>query len=587
MIPFRLSPYVHTVENRLIPGLVQRGIFHQLTGEVFEVNETIQSLLNSLKLMKLVWMSVEELKSRTDAPSLQVRQLILKEFLIPEGADPLYTFAKRYAVRPIQNPALAYCGAGGEVLLVRTSMAEHIFSLKRDEPPRIIEERMPPLAAEIFLRADGTQTLRQIFEELNVASASDLLKDAAFKDALHFLTTPERQLVKFTSQPEDVIDPFKPCNIVPRHLYHALKWEPPEANLAPSIANFHLHGIEDALWEFDMIEPTLNHAFRFPSEALGGLDYGSRFCLSALTPEACARVGQGPRLSVLEVGGGTGTFARSFIKQAVGLTATRLNGAEVSYQIMELSPALIASQKKVLAEQLLAVEHVQQDATEFDLPAHKFDLIIANEVVADFPVASVHRIKTVEMEGDDKHWSGEGVSDVERYALDVADAPDSFLVNTGVFRFIERAWNHLNPGGALIITEYGGENRYPSQAYQLNHEEFSIHFGHAAACARKVGFHCRLLSLKDFLEADDEVLMLDGREERILCLNSILQKFNLSLPFAAISKNEFHQRFREVIERIKLTGMSFSPLSAGSHYGPNWNEFMALIMNKPEDAKAS
>ena len=28
--------------------------------------------------------------------------------------------------------------------------------------------------------------------------------------------------------------------------------------------------IEDASWEFDQIEPTVNHSFRFPHEALGG-----------------------------------------------------------------------------------------------------------------------------------------------------------------------------------------------------------------------------------------------------------------------------------------------------------------------------
>ena len=93
-----------------------------------------------------------------------------------------------------------------------------------------------------------------------------------------------------------------------------------------------------------------------------------------------------PKLEVLEVGGGTGSFARAFIKQAASLNATGVN-----YHILDLSPALMENQRKILSELLPESRHFQQDATEFDLPGHTFDLIISNEVIADFPVASVQR----------------------------------------------------------------------------------------------------------------------------------------------------------------------------------------------------
>ena len=588
MISLILSPYAHIVENRLIAGNIHYGIFHQLSGEVYDLNQTILTLLGNLKMVRRVWIDPEELKLRTDPASVQVKQLIAKEFLIEEGSDPLVSFADQYVVRPIQNPAIAWRAEDGIVWLVRTSMASHVFSPHKDELPAVIEEPLPPVAAAIFLQADGTKTLRQIFAELE-PSDGDLFSDSNFREAVNFLTHRETQLIKFTSRREDLADPFKPCNIVPRNLYHSAKWNPSTTAGSSAAADFHLHGIEDAWWEFDLIEPTINHSFRFPSEALGGLDYGGRFCCSALNSEVLPRLNKLNRMNMLEVGGGTGTFARSFIKQAASLAAASAKAIDITYQIMELSPTLIQSQKEVLAD-LFPVRHFQQDATQFHLPGHKFDLIIANEVVADFPIASVHRAAVVTAPHSSNEpsqtWEGEGAGDIEKYDLPVDDAPDSFLINSGVFRFIERAWEHLAPGGALIISEYGGEHQYPIKEYQLNHDEFSIHFGHVAVCARSVGFRSRLISLKEFLEVNDQVLMLDGREEQILCLNSIFQRHGLSLPYAAISQREFQEKFQHLLERVGLIGITFSPLSSGFHYGPDLNEFFVLILQKPEQEVA-
>ena len=156
-------------------------------------------------------------------------------------------------------------------------------------------------------------------------------------------------------------------------------------------------------------------------------------------------------LEVLEVGGGTGTFARAFIQQAASL-----NGTSINYHILDLSPALMANQRKILSELLPERRHFQQDATEFDLPDHTFDLIISNEVIADFPVASVQR-------KNGESGREMALTYLDKYDLSDKDAPDAFVVNAGVFRFIERAWKHLKPGGTLIVSEYGSEHIYPAR----------------------------------------------------------------------------------------------------------------------------
>lgn len=520
MPTYRINPYISFIENRLFPGVIQRAVFHRLTGEIIEHDFT---------------------KSLT-ADDVQLRQLIQRGFLITEDYDPLTPLLDWYVARPIQNPALVYRSQTGEWMLVRTSMKQTVYSPKVDELPVVVEETLSPVAAEILLMADGTRTLRQIFSELTEA-----------REAVDFLTTQERQLIKLTLRQEDLADPFSGVNIVPRNLYHS------ERKDQPTITDFHLHGIEEAAWEFDFIEPTVNHSFRFPHEALNGLDYGSRFCVSTLRPEVVPLLDHSDHLEVLEVGGGTGSFARSFINQA------KLNKTNVNYHILDLSPALMENQRKLLSELLPVSSHFHQDATDFDLPDHTFDLIVSNEVIADFPVAPVN---------------GDGAYYVEKYGLSDKDAPDSFVVNAGVFRFIERAWKHLKPGGTLIVSEYGSEHIYPAASFNLNHDEYTIHFGHLAACAAKVGFECRLLTLKEFLSLDDDVLVLNGREEHLLCLNHVFKNYGEVLPYAVISRSDFENRCRAIVEQTGLIGYSFSPLRTGYHYGPNIRDFLVLIMKK-------
>jgi len=545
MNTYRLNPYVSFVESRLVPGFVKRAVFHRLTNDIFEPSENLDV-------------------SR-DGP--EVRELIKRAFLIPDGYDPLAPLVDHYVARPIQNPALVYRSENNEWILVRTSMEQTVFSPKLDQLPPVIEEKLSPVAADILLLADGSKTLRQIFHALR--GDANILEDTEFRTAIDFLTTQQRQLIKLTPAQEYLDEPFAYVNIIPRTLFHSDRKDQPRTdNSTDTIIDFHLHDIEDAGWEFDLIEPTINHILRFPHEALGGLDYGSRFCNSTLRPEVLPLLNQSSQLEVLEVGGGTGTFAHSFLRQAASL-----NGNGIKYHILDLSPTLMKHQRKILSELLPEHRHFHQNATEFDLPEHTFDLIISNEVIADFPVASVQR------NGDE--WKGDGAYYVEKYDLADKDAPDSFLVNAGAIRFLERAWKHLRPGGALIVSEYGAEQIYPQQGYHLNHQAYSIHFGHLAASAAKIGFECRLLPLKEFVQLNDDVLVLNGREEHLLCLNHVLKNYGRALPYALISKSDFEKQLAGVVEETRLIGYSFSPLSKGFYFGPDIKDFFVLIMNKP------
>lgn len=558
MNSYRLNPYVQIVENHIFPKIVQYGIFHRLTGEVVEPLPSVRTLLLALKLGSPVAFGDDDLV-RMGRDGQQLKLLIGKEFLVTAGQDALASFLDQYVVRPAQNPAVSYRSETGEVIVVRTSMLQRIFSPAADELPRVVDETLEPQIAALFLAADGTRTLREICE--TIPAFNEPLPGAELRKAIDFLTDAKRQLIKFTRNRDDVANLFLPCNIVPRNMYPSSKSDAGSRD----VIEFHQDLINDAAVEFDFVEPTINHGFRFPNDALGGLSYGARFCVSTL--QLLPGVDE---IDVLEVGGGTGSFAAGFIEQA-----SKTERPAINYQIVDLSPALIASQQQRLSSLGARVDHFQQDATQLQIPDRKFDLIISNEVIADFSVSPVSR--------NGNEWQGPGAAYLEKYGLQDEGAPPSFLLNTGAIMFLERAWEHLAPGGILLVSEYGDEFTYPVQAYHLNHEEFSIHFGHLKKCAEQIGFSCRLMSLKEFLAIDDQVPTLDGQEEQILCLNHVFRDHGEALPFALISEREFKTRYGELARQIELTGVTFSPLSNGFHFGPKLSQFMILVMSKPKE----
>lgn len=569
MTSYRLSPFIDFIESRLIPDVVQYGIAHRLTGQIFEPTAAVNGLLRAIKLGTPFSFNEADI-GRFGTEGRQIEILISTHFLVPEGEEPLLPFLDLRVVRPLQNPAIVWRDAGA-YSLVRLPMSERVYSPGLADLPSIIEEQMPSVATSVIMAADGTRTLREIHATLRTHES--LLDDEEFRSALDFLTSLERQLIKLAHNPDDLMDPFAPPNIVPRNFYHASRW--PTGKNAKSIAEFHLEGVEDADWEFDLIEPTVNHALRFRSSLLGGLDYGSRFWEATVAAGVISAAEDGATLKVLEVGGGTGSFARSLIERA---------GADrpIQYQIMDLSPALASSQRRMLKDVDPPVVLLGQDATEFDLPGQEFDLIISNEVIADFPVAMVER--RVNADGLIA-LGGEGAGYVSKYRLSTGSAPESFYVNAGVFQFVERAWKHLAPGGTLIMTEYGSESSYPVESFHLNHPEFSIHFGHLTECAQGIGYECRLLSLMEFLSIKAEAPVLNGREEQLRCLNHVFEKAGISLPFALFSQADFKEKFGELTKKLQISPIRFLPLSANFHYGPHLAEFLVLILRKPPEIK--
>lgn len=216
---------------------------------------------------------------------------------------------------------------------------------------------------------------------------------------------------------------------------------------------------------FDEVECTISHLLRFPHPALGGRRYGE-----ALLRGIAAR-GIGPgRTGVVEIGGGAGDVAETAWRGDAG-AFTR-----VRWTALDLSPALLGAQRRRALDAARpggAHGHwsaVRADALDLPFRSRSLDgLVLANEVIADLPV--------------------------EKGA------------NAGAVRLVSELGRVLAPGGAAVLTEFGGDfDPGPVRLFaafgQGEHVEWSIDFRQLRAAAAQAGLSVEELPLHALIGAD-------------------------------------------------------------------------------------
>jgi SAM-dependent methyltransferase len=216
---------------------------------------------------------------------------------------------------------------------------------------------------------------------------------------------------------------------------------------------------------FDEVECTVSHLLRLPHPALGGRRYGEALLLGI-----AGRGIRPGRTGVVEIGGGTGHIAEAAWRGDAGVFT------QARWTSLDLSPALLAAQgRRVLEASQPRGAHqrwsgVRADA--IDLPFHSGSLdglVLANEVIADLPV--------------------------ERGR------------NLGALRLVRELSRVLAPGGAAVLTEFGGD--FEPGPLQLlasggegEHLEWSIDFRQLRAAAHEEHLLVEELALHELIGAD-------------------------------------------------------------------------------------
>jgi len=239
---------------------------------------------------------------------------------------------------------------------------------------------------------------------------------------------------------------------------------------------------------------------------------------------------------VLEVGGGNGSLARGILTRR----------EDVSLTILDISPVFQERQKEELASFGDRVQFILADV--FDVLqkakggrglAGAFDIVIANEVVGDFPAlfdVDQNMLLTYledefsreeDARGDRRTLMDDAVDYVSTLDLVISDMPERINLPIGALRFVQDVFS-LAP--VLFLTEHSSDyeipenfqgffreerpHLWPRQVVLYGHNEIAVAFRHLKKAIQKKGGNAVGGSLMELLNVrnDDGVkgILLSG-----------------------------------------------------------------------------
>jgi Methyltransferase domain len=292
---------------------------------------------------------------------------------------------------------------------------------------------------------------------------------------------------------------------------------------AASLSEYHKSSINDADAQFDHQETTLSHLLRVPHPVLNGRTYGQALADVILQKQLVTGTAR-----ILEIGAGLGYVAKDLIARL------RDKGIQVTYTIVELSPALAKAQRERLGSDATWVEG---DVLGVKLPDASFDLILSNEMCGDLPATQLSRESiglnvdgTGTADRDKLRALGGGAARAADLGVGVDDAPEPFYLMTGAFELLARTARWLVPGGTAIVTEFGELAGWPKLSTHLDHPELSTHFGQLLQAARGAGLEGRIEFVIDLLDFDRDQKGLATTRSHFRALRALAEHNGIDLP---------------------------------------------------------
>jgi SAM-dependent methyltransferase len=510
------------------------GIFHRLTGRAYLLDAAAETLLHLIRTESLEADDVEALPARAFLKRLEAEGFIASTRAPSKrtACGVLRSLAPLRLHQPLRNPAVAAIDAFGRAWIIRTSDIGTCRLPRTRWRPEIRRDALDGIGVALLDLAAVGASWGHAEEALLARGYSA----EAIGRSLRFLTDPERQIIRLISPEADGHDAnafFQfPCQ----------NFTNSKGGDCVTPAQLHYQTLKQANENFDWLETTVSHAFRSPTAALGHRPFGA--CIAERYLEwAKTRAAAGRSMRILEIGGGLGYFAKAFVQR---LAAAADLAPPASYTMLDRSPSLGGHQRALLGNDPL-FRFVLGDA-EQALPDDSYDLIIANEVVADFEVTRM---------------------------------PNGRITQTGAAKLISLVGRHLAPGGKAYISEYGDRTAPPEPVSHLAHIEHSVEFAPLLEIAASLGLETSLAPLADLLRPEPAASLLIGQQERYLCLGALLSDGGGDLQTRVYDQSEFEDSFVTTLRSMRILSPLFAAQAQELHFGPEISQFMVLELTAP------
>lgn len=386
---------------------------------------------------------------------------------------------------------------------------------------------------ELLVRCQGNLTFDQISKELN-QSLDEIQQRLLFWEheapGMFFLTPVHQERKQMAQEALRL-----------RRVFQSAKG----LDQDPDLSEYHEKVIANAIHQFEEIETTVSHMYHSPHKGLCNRTYGGAFCDKLLTQKTPKPV------RILEIGCGVGYFARGFLDRLK--TSFPDSYKTVHYTMFDLSPALQESQKKICQSHQAHLSFISGNILNYDFGVEKFDIIIANEMIADLPVEAAHKGNI-----DKGAPQNQAEKDVIHFELNRENSPALYLVNTGAIQLVQKIKGLLGPQGHSVITEYGSLLRFPESVKLGEHNEYSIRFDDLVRVSRSIGLEGHYTTVGEMLGFDENLEVLSAESYGMLSSHLLPYLGKKRLQRCPYDRELYRSELKDLADKIH--NVRFYPL---------------------------
>lgn len=270
----------------------------------------------------------------------------------------------------------------------------------------------------------------------------------------------------------------------------------------------------------------------------------------------------GEKIKILEVGGGFGETAKTFIETC----RAQCPNTAVEYTIFNPDDDQRNAVKDALCADFPELRLVGGDVEKIAeiLEGQKFDIIYSDEFLANLPSVNVRKMSLdggdedededeelpdgVEKELKPAHadanrltfiGEGDAVNLIIKYKLNLCDAPEDFILNSGSLRLLGNLSKLTHFNSQIFLVEFGEDIKYPVQTLEDGAITYSQHFGILKQAAQKLGFHAQSAYWMEEIGMERDLRMFATTRSQFKALRQLLSDHGVELCRRPYTKAEF------------------------------------------------